>query len=528
MTGFNLIEEKWLPCLMLDGSLEELSLREILLNSTKVKELVGDSPPVTIALHRLLLAILHRALKGPRNYDEWNGYWNARTWNDSRKLEEYLANWKHRFDLFDADRPFFQVASIRDSVQEGAIIQLYFQGKNNATLFDHSTIGNPKPISPNEAARFLVTIQAFDFGGTKADGSAQTAPLLQSAISLVRGSDMFETLMLNFHAYNEDDGVPFEFRYRDDLPAWERVDETDAKVRYPQGYVDLLTWQARRILLQPAKNERGETVVKNTVIKRGFQFPQDYQRETQETMMAFKISKTSGFYSIGFTSNRALWRDCLSILQTVGNETYRPKMLTWLNELTYEGGLDRTREFPIEFYGLTADKGKLLFWQQDKFNVPLVYLDSAELMKCLRDAITFAEDVSKVLYSSGKCLATFLLAPRSNQKDQMQPDARDVSALVQSLATESKYWAGMESGFQRLLSKLPLAKEMAMRDWVRFVDAKAKRLVAETTNSLSGSANEQKAIIAAEGVFFRARAKLLKGTLIQWGYLPQDTFNGGQ
>ena len=181
MFEFNLVEEKWIPCVISDGTLKDASLREVLTKATEIREIVGDSPPVTIALHRLLLAILHRALNAPQNYEEWNDYWQAKSWNKEGKIDKYLDAWKHRFDLFDERRPFYQTVSVKDSVQDGAIIQLYFQGKNNATLFDHSTTDAPKEITPAEAARFLVAFQGFDFGGIKADGSAQTAPLLQSA-----------------------------------------------------------------------------------------------------------------------------------------------------------------------------------------------------------------------------------------------------------------------------------------------------------------------------------------------------------
>jgi CRISPR system Cascade subunit CasA len=113
--------------------------------------------------------------------------------------------------LFDKTRPFYQASTVKDSVQNGAIIQLYFQGKNNATLFEHSTTGEPKAVSPAEAARFLIAFQGFDVGGIKADGSGQTSPLLNSAISLIRGENLFETLMFNWHSYNENDDEPFPF-----------------------------------------------------------------------------------------------------------------------------------------------------------------------------------------------------------------------------------------------------------------------------------------------------------------------------
>lgn len=531
MFSFNLIEERWLPCVMLDGSLRDLSLWDVLTNAPNIKELVGDSPPVTIALHRLLLAILHRALNAPQNYEDWNDFWQAKIWNGEGKLNKYLADWKHRFDLFDEKRPFYQVASVKDSVQNGAIIQLYFQGKNNATLFEHSTTGEPKAVSPAEAARLLVTFQGFDFGGIKADGAGgKRSLLLSNAIALVRGENLFETLMLNFHAYNEDDEMPFSFRFSKDLPIWERDEETEVRERRPDGYVDLLTWQSRRILLQPQKDESGKIVVKNNVIMKGFHCPSDFQLSDKETMMAFKKSKKEGIYAIGLNENKALWRDSLSLFQTIAGEQSRPKMLDWLNNLVYEDYLQRSSVFPIDFYGLknsNENEAKLLFWQQDRFNLPLVYLNSNELLEDLRNAISFAEDISKVIYAGSRTLATFLLAPKSDNKNEKQPDAKNVSALMQSFAVETKYWANLETRFQRLLSTLPNDKETAMRDWFEFVDATAKRAFDNTANSLSGSANEQKAIVEAESSFYRTRAKLLKENSKYRENLPNYETKGG-
>ena len=87
MFSFNLIEEKWLPCVLLDNTFKNLSLNDVLTDAASIQELIGDSPPVTIALHRLLLAILHRALNAPQNYEDWNDFWKAKSWNKAGKLD---------------------------------------------------------------------------------------------------------------------------------------------------------------------------------------------------------------------------------------------------------------------------------------------------------------------------------------------------------------------------------------------------------------------------------------------------------
>lgn len=507
MFSFNLIEERWLPCLMSDSSFQEMSLRDVFLNANNIRELIGDSPPVTIALHRLLLAILHRALNAPQSYDEWNIYWQAKTW-DTVKLENYLEKWKHRFDLFDERFPFYQVASVKDDLQEGAIIQLYFQGKNNATLFEHSTTSTPKSVSSAEAARLLIAFQGFDFGGIKADGSAQTAPLLQRAISLIRGENLFETMLLNLHHYNQEDGEPFDFKAEKDLPAWERDTETEAKERKLYGYVDFLTWQSRRILLKPQTTEDSKVCVKDTVIMRGFQFPKDFEAYNKETMVAFKKSKKEGFYPIGFNENKALWRNSLSLFQTIEGENYRPKILNWINNLAYEGYLERSKVFPIEFYGLAADKGKLLFWQQEKFNLPIAYLNDNDLLAYLKTVIQFAEDIADVLKITLKKLAESL---------ETKPDSFSAMPI---------YWSSLEFEFQKLLLNLPTNKDMAMREWFGFVSSTAKEVFSKTADSLSGSAMEQKAIVNAQGLFNRTRSKLLKENSIYQEFLPNYKTKG--
>lgn len=510
MFTFNLLQEEWLPCVMTGGALRDLSLREVLLEAQDIREFVGDSPPVTIALHRLLLAILHRALNAPQSADEWKAMREAKGF-DRAKVEAYFETWKTRFDVFSREHPFYQSPSAAEDIQSGAIIQLYFQGKNNATLFDHSSINEPKAVSASEAARFLVAFQGFDFGGLKADGSAQTAPLLQSAIALIKGENLFETLLFNLHWYNEQDEEPFPFNYLKDLPAWERDAETQAIERLPDGYVDLLTWQARRILLQPEQNENGETVVKNTVIMRGYSFPKNTNRHAKETMVAFRASKTEGFFPVGFNETKALWRNSLSILQTVEGKKSRPKMLDWLNDLVYEGCLSRSDILPIEFYGLAADKGKLLFWQKESFYLPLAYLNDNDLLNNLKTAIEFAEEISGNLRSALKKLAKFL---------------SDDETMAANFPGMPFYWSNLETRFQNLLSGLPNDNDSPMSDWFGDVLLTANEAFDKTGNSFSGTAKELKAIVEAQG-FYRALTNKTRELTPFKKYVPERKVKGG-
>jgi CRISPR system Cascade subunit CasA len=95
MPSFNLVNTEWLSCLLLPAALDrnsgmavdsmaitqQFSLKQVLLHASQIRELIGESPPVTIALHRLLLAVLHRCLNGPRDSNEWAHMWRSQTWD---------------------------------------------------------------------------------------------------------------------------------------------------------------------------------------------------------------------------------------------------------------------------------------------------------------------------------------------------------------------------------------------------------------------------------------------------------------
>lgn len=492
------------------GGLESVSLTEALTRADAIKEIVGDSPPVTIALYRLLLALLHRIYRGPKNSDEWAAMFDAGKF-DEKKINAYFSseNVAGRFDLFDEKRPFYQSPSARANLQKGAVIQLYFQGKNNATLFEHTSTGSPKELTPAEAARYLVAFQGFDFGGIKADGSAQTAPLLQSAIALIRGGNLFETLMYNLHRYNGRQYAPFEFTDDADLPAWERDEETSARERWPNGYVDLLTWQSRRIVLEPEASGSCDVMVKNTVIMLGHSFPKTVAMHAKEPMMAFRASQEGQMFSVGFSESRALWRNSLSLLRSAAGQNTRPRTLDWLNELAEERIVE-TRALPIDFYGLAADKGKLLFWNHERFDLPLAFLKDTDLQSDLGRCLGFAEEMGFAVRVGIKALA---------DKLSTKPDVFPAS---------SAYWAQMESRFHLLLARMPDAVEAEMRDWFADDYSAAFSAFRKTIDSLSGSAAENRAAVEAENSMRKQINSSIKKHANEWEkYLPKFKSQGG-
>ncbi len=509
MYSFNLVDQGWLPCVMSDGSFRELNLREIFSEAHNIRELIGDSPPETIALHRILLAMIHRILLGPKSAAEW-GELKAATKFDSAQFNEYLDKWQSRFDLFDEKYPFYQSAASKENVQTGAIIQLYYQGKNNATLFDHTSTDLPKQVSPSEAARMLVAFQGFDFGGIKSDGSAQKAVLLNAAVALFRGATLFQTLLLNLHRYNENDDAPFALDYDKDLPAWERGNAIVAGTRQPDGYVDLLTWQSRRLYIQPELDAEGNVFVRNSVVMLGYAFPPNADLHQKETMIAFRASKTEGYFAVGFSESRALWRNSLSLLQTVSGENFKPKMLNWLSDLVEMDEIAADTVFSVDFYGMAADKAKLLFWNHESFDLPAEFLSDQEILNSLSLCLDVSETIGFAVRSGVKTLAD------------------ELESSPTSFQTMNAYWPQLEGEFNALLLALPNDPDRAKSDWFGKVLNIAERALKQTFDSLSHSAIEQKAMVEAENEYRKQKAIAIKKNLSMWEkYLPKNFAKGG-
>ena len=169
--SFNLIDQPWIPCTMSDGSHTELSLQDTLLQAHEIRAIFDQSPLVTAALHRLLLAILHRNF-GPASRSEWQTLWQAGQF-DSARLGSYFSEWYRRFDLFDDERPFYQDGGMepeKGKIKEVEINELIpeLARANNRTLFDHTTDATSPVLSPPEAARALVATQMYRLAGGEA------------------------------------------------------------------------------------------------------------------------------------------------------------------------------------------------------------------------------------------------------------------------------------------------------------------------------------------------------------------------
>ncbi|QYU67090.1 type I-E CRISPR-associated protein Cse1/CasA [Leptolyngbya sp. 15MV] len=280
-----------------------------------------------------------------------------------------------------------------------------------------------------------------------------------------------------------------------------------------QGPVEVLiflTWQSRRVLLEPEQDENGNLIVRRSAALAGYSFPDGMEIHTKETMQAFAKSKDGRIFSVGFSESRDLWRNSLSLLRAVDvAEGARPRMLDWISQLRGQGLIGRDR-LPVDFCGLAAEKAKLLFWNHERFDLPLVFLENDELVHKLGICLDFSEEVGAALRFGVKTLADALETQR------------------ETFSTEANYWAWMEVRFHRLLGELPVKGDEEMIAWFRDTQRIALDAFNQTVMSLSGSAAENKAAVAAENAMRSSINKAIKSNATLWApYLPEKFYATG-
>jgi CRISPR system Cascade subunit CasA len=526
MTSFNLVDEPWVPCLPGAGlGVAELSLRDTLVDAHELTEISDASPLVVVAMHRLLLAVLHRVF-GPATHWEWKGLWDADAF-PGEPIDEYLQQWRHRFDLFDPVRPFYQTSALDFRYASGEVSLLsHAAGPNNAPMFSHT---HDPTFSPAQAARALVAwlsfaargLVSFEEGDAK-NRSASGAPLSPLAVSLVRGETVFETLMLNLVQYNRKEEVPFPF-VGEDLPAWERGDLPEPVQRRPDGYLDLLTWQSRRVRLLPEVDGGGQTVVRRAAHMKGYQFSPGYERKGHETMAAFRRNEKAKLGQepwppITFRTERAVWRDSLSLFQSAEGARQRPATLTWLAALMDREVVPRRRIVPLDVFGLHWDQANVLFWRHERLPLPLAYLDDDDLQTRLKTALEVVEDIAGILRHATRATASLVLAPERGGV-RREPPAGAVNELATRLASERLFWSRLEARFSQFVteqaedrSRDPGADSRYGRGpllaWAGHARSAAMESFQEAVEGLERSSRNLQAVVVGERVLNTRLAQL--------------------
>jgi len=546
--SFNLIDERWIPCLRADGTRDELSLRDTLAQAHQLREICGDTPLETAALHRLLLAVLHRVF-GPKGRTEWTALWKRHTIGfEVSLLESYFVKWRHKFNLLDANAPFFQVVDESQLGEIDTINKMMTRLTSDATLFEHTLNDAERGavLTIAQAARALVSLQCYGLGYKQ----FVDAPCAKAIVFLIQGDTLFETLVLNMIPYPQAEGDYYSTS--NDMPAWEhdnpflpvvdgkpvsrdaRVITKDGKeaLQYanhtPLGYLDYLTWQNRKIKLLCLD---GKTV-REIAWSPGMRLTDD----VLDPMQSYSESE-SGWRALAFSPDRALWRDSDALLKAAeGSKKVKPlAAVAWLSRLARQNAELLPKAYRLAAFGLSKNRAKLEFIRSETTPLPLDYLQRDDLLPHVSTALELAEKTGKLLNRCAFLLAWLIRTPstpdvkfdESNKSFDEQKliddkfakgkndkskdrEAQQVYQLFVSFGVERLYWSQLEVHFYRLIQDLPGDPEAAKDKWRGHLKRVARAAFNRAIAYAGTDYRAQRAIVKADEQFQSGLARLLE------------------
>lgn len=374
---FDLRTEPWIRVRELDGSIRELSLIQTLDRAHEIETLAGEVATQDAALLRLLLAIVRRVLGADTaTHTDWATWWRAGSL-PTDDIHRYLEKFETRFNLLDPQAPFYQVADLRTPKNEMTeLARLIVDVPSGHQLFTTRAGPDLHSMSLAEAARWIVHCQGFDASGIKSGAVGDPrvtggkgypiGPAWAGQLGLVipTGRSLFETLLLNVV-------IGHTISTPDDAPAWERPPATSAPrdhhllradpehIVVPDGPLDALTWQSRRIRLGVADGMAVSVLICNgdrATLRDQFAVePMTAWRVSEAQRKALRLPPGHRVYMPQTHSiERNVWRGLAATLAEIsatGTVGLSPTV-EWLAELSEYGVLDSNYPVRLRIVGI--------------------------------------------------------------------------------------------------------------------------------------------------------------------------------
>lgn len=444
--AFNLLDEPWIPVRFNDGDLRDVGLLELFAHSREIEGLAEPSPPEFVALHRLLLAITHRALVAAVGH--WNDDERAR-WFDAGlptgALRDYLSHWRERFWLFHPTHPFMQVAVLAhdeatcDSSKPWTQVALAGASGNNPVVFDHALDDAPRPTPVAAALRHMLAYLQYAPGQPvkvlRKSGNDFSGPLFNSASAIPVDHTLAGTLVLGLH--------PFKHRDTEDLPCWEapalRIADLLAAPTLDTGPCDRYTRQSRAVLLLPDADGRTVTRLR---FAEGRALLEDEQ--APDPMNSYRPG-TNGWVRLTFREGRAVWRELAALLPDASGKAARPAaILSWAANV-FEAACRWDDAVDVVVAGLAAKQGKMLRWRAAQFHLPASVLTHSAAASAVRQQLERAESAHSDLRA--------IVVGRAAQS-MRDPGSKDTRKRAIAIVDASAFTAAFFSAVERRLPDL--------------------------------------------------------------------------
>lgn len=431
---YDLRYEPWITCELPDGSRQSMGLVELFTRAHEITRFYHPNPLSEASLMRILLALTHRILDGPRNKQAWKEAYTKGKF-DAEAINAYFEKWSDRFDLFSGEFPYMQTAKLEMTDEKKgctkeplplSLLVHHVTTGNNATLFDHSLDVDPVSYSPAEAVYIVLNAHAYALGGIHKKSSnlfgyqqnCSHGTSVNGYQIFIGGETLFETQLLNTLLYGGNRPMPVT---GNDAPHWEKPSVLFGE-GVPNGYLDYLTFQGRHIRLVP--DENGQVTMMHFACGRSL------HENVKEPFVPTRTTK-EGEKAMNFSLEKAMWRDSGTLFD-YKDETFSIASLTQIRTLSRDLA---HRQFVLTGYGIINDKANPLAYRKETLPLPIGVLEEDEVRIKITSAIEACEaGVKRLRYA----VQTFC------ETAEMKADGLKVRA-------ELLYWTQLDLPFKQQL-----------------------------------------------------------------------------
>lgn len=469
--SFNLVDEAWVPVEDVSGHTREVSLATTFETASDLRRIIDPSPLVTTALYRLLFAVYHRA--NPLVSDDaWTEAWDDL--DVAGPVLPYLRKWKHRFDLFDAEAPFWQTVDMPEDKCLFPWTKLAIELPPNTSklLFDHTLSVDPPTADAARAARAMAACQTFTVGaGRSCLGYTSHAPLAGSLAVVPEGRTLAETILAN--------ALPMTSQ--EDLPVWEREPLTAAAIEDQSGeawtgIASRLTWPARAVRLIPEDDAGNVRFIRFAMGLRPDPGPAD-----RDPWVSYRVTKEGERRPRRLDPGRMVWRDFHGMLPGASDGTEDTVLILSRLGLLENCARRPPRAWTLFVAGQAADKARVDAWRQERWGVPQPVLVDASRARAVGAAIDTAEQT----YGSMRKIAWRVAVDMLTTNQDRKPDSGVVSSYVDAMPLAPTYWSALEHSFATFLLTLADDVDEAVAVWKQEL-ADAVRTAARSTHASLG------------------------------------------
>jgi CRISPR system CASCADE complex protein casA len=529
---FNLCNEPWIPVLYVSGQTQEVSLKQLFDESNSIRKIHSGDATTDVAILGVAVVIFFRAvLENTEEYGEL--YREPKKWIQNISLggseqlyfvQDYLKKYQDRFNLFDAERPFMQVADLHTSKGEvKPVSRLVLDSESE--YFSMRAEQALTSLSYAEAARYLVTVQAYDYSGIKS--GAVGDPRVKGGRGypigvgwygttgkiIIHGENLIETLLycIDYEQLLNVEKVKGKSHRiaLQDKPVWEReLPDTAAPRAYkggdPTKYKDepapaagmceILTWQSRRVRLFP---ENGR--VTGVLVSNGDKW---LDRNTYtDPLTAYRFSKNQStqthyvWMPQTHSAERTLWRGADALLTRLSSSQEKQnKPATVIRQISSGKYFSPDTKTKIQLVGMVYGTQSSIVEETIDESVTLelgiLTEQGAEISAMVRDNIQLTMDASIAL---GQYAGNLLRA--AGKEYEFRP------SVTESILHR------MEDEFRSWLADLSVSDDVSAQaaKW----QSKVRRILESEADQLAVSAGPKAAIgtIYDEQLYNTAKAR---------------------